>query len=126
MAKTEIQSATQSLQAKLDAYEYVIRKWGEMKEEDGEYKALFPLARIIHDAINLKGNVGTVPLETMSLIVRYVRMWVYQKAANEKITPTQEIAEKSRIISSWNSYEVTTVADMLELYFFTNYLSSSR
>lgn len=52
----------------------------------------------------------------MRLVVRYVRMWVYEKAANETIKPTQEIAEKSRIISSHYSYEVTTVADMLELY----------
>lgn len=64
-AQTEIQRVTQSLQATLIAYEKVIREWGEAKEESGEYKEYFPLARIIHDAIYMKENAGTVPLETM-------------------------------------------------------------
>jgi hypothetical protein len=124
-AQTEIQRATQSLQAKLDAYEGVILKWGEMKEEYGEYKEYFPFARIIHDAINLKDNAGTVPLETMSLIVRYVRIWVDQMAANETIKPILQIAENSKL-STYTDYKVTTFANMLELYFFKDFLPSSR
>jgi hypothetical protein len=117
-AMAQIKTFTESLWTTLLQYEDMVRKWGEEKEKWGRLKDVMPYAEIVHDAIEYKDNYEKISPDMISSFVRLVRFWIHGKIPNELVCPTREIANQDPTLSVYSSYKLTSMIDMIELYFF--------